>query len=76
MRLEALVARADGSFLLRRQVGGARADAARLGAELGVEPDPDEDEAGHERTDGVARLLEPAQQRHHHEHAGGQQQQP
>ena len=35
MRLTGLVARADGSFLLRRTVECLRADAARAGAELG-----------------------------------------
>jgi len=35
LRLTGLVARADGSFLLRRTEVGAAADAARLGAELG-----------------------------------------
>lgn len=34
--LTGLVARADGSFLLRRSLAGARNDAARLGAELGA----------------------------------------
>ena len=33
--LTGLVARADGSFLLRRTISGRRSDAARLGAELG-----------------------------------------
>jgi hydroxymethylbilane synthase len=36
LHLEGLVARADGSFLLRRDTAGARSDAARLGAELGA----------------------------------------
>ena len=36
LHLRGLVARADGSFLLRRAVSGARADAARLGRELGL----------------------------------------
>jgi hydroxymethylbilane synthase len=35
LRLTGLVARSDGSFLLRRTVEGAPADAARLGTELG-----------------------------------------
>lgn len=35
LRLTGLVARADGSFLLRRAISGHRSDAARLGAELG-----------------------------------------
>ncbi|MFL5256409.1 MAG: hydroxymethylbilane synthase [Rhodopila sp.] len=35
VELKGLVARADGSFLLRRTETGARADAARLGRELG-----------------------------------------
>lgn len=35
LRLIGLVARADGSFLLKRELQGAAADAARLGAELG-----------------------------------------
>jgi hydroxymethylbilane synthase len=34
--LTAMVARADGSFLLRRSLLGRAADAARLGAELGA----------------------------------------
>jgi len=34
--LTGLVARADGSFLLRREITGAPADAARLGIELGA----------------------------------------
>ena len=36
LHLTGLVARADGSFLLRRSLHGAAADAARLGAELGA----------------------------------------
>ena len=36
LRLTGLVARADGSFLLRRAITGDRADAARLGSELGA----------------------------------------
>ncbi len=36
LNLTGLVARADGSFLLKRSLHGARADAARLGAELGA----------------------------------------
>jgi len=36
LHLTGLVARADGSFLLRRSVTGAKADAARLGRELGL----------------------------------------
>lgn len=36
LRLEGLVARADGSFLLRRALQGDPADAARIGAELGA----------------------------------------
>ena len=36
LHLTGLVARADGSFLLKRSLMGAAADAARLGAELGV----------------------------------------
>ncbi len=35
LHLTGLVARADGSFLLRRVLRGAAADAARLGTELG-----------------------------------------
>jgi hydroxymethylbilane synthase len=35
LRLTGLVARADGSFLLRRRVSGAVADAERIGRELG-----------------------------------------
>jgi hydroxymethylbilane synthase len=35
LRLTGLVARADGSFLLKRHIEGLAADAARLGAELG-----------------------------------------
>jgi hydroxymethylbilane synthase len=37
LHLTGLVARADGSFLLKRSVVGAAGDAARLGAELGRE---------------------------------------
>jgi hydroxymethylbilane synthase len=37
LHLTGLVARADGSFLLKRSVVGAASDAARLGAELGRE---------------------------------------
>jgi hydroxymethylbilane synthase len=36
LHLEGLVARGDGSFLLRRSIAGDRRDAARLGAELGA----------------------------------------
>jgi hydroxymethylbilane synthase len=36
LRLTGLVARADGSFLLRRSILGDAADAARVGAELGA----------------------------------------
>jgi hydroxymethylbilane synthase len=36
LHLTGLVARADGSFLLRRTIVGARADAGRIGAELGA----------------------------------------
>ncbi len=36
LHLTGLVARPDGSFLLKRSVHGAREDAARLGAELGA----------------------------------------
>jgi hydroxymethylbilane synthase len=36
LRLTGLVARADGSFLLRRTLDGAAGDAARLGTELGT----------------------------------------
>ena len=36
LHLTGLVARADGSFLLKRSVVGAAGDAARLGAELGA----------------------------------------
>ncbi len=36
LHLTGLVARADGSFLLKRSLHGAPADAARLGAELGA----------------------------------------
>ncbi len=35
LRLTGLVARADGSFLLKRTIAGPPADAAKLGAELG-----------------------------------------
>ena len=35
LHLTGLVARADGSFLLKRSMHGSRADAARLGTELG-----------------------------------------
>ena len=35
LELTGLVARADGSFLLRRSISGSGADAARLGTELG-----------------------------------------
>ena len=37
IRLEALVARADGGFLLRREIEGLTEDAARLGRALGAE---------------------------------------
>ncbi len=37
IRLEGLVARADGSFLLRREIEGLTEDAARLGRALGAE---------------------------------------
>jgi hydroxymethylbilane synthase len=37
LRLTGLIARADGSFLLKRQLEGAVGDAERLGAELGEE---------------------------------------
>ena len=37
LHLTGLVARADGSFLLKRSLHGPAADAARLGAELGAE---------------------------------------
>ena len=37
LRLTGLVARCDGSFLLRRTITGRRADAARMGRELGLE---------------------------------------
>jgi hydroxymethylbilane synthase len=37
LRLVGLIARPDGSFLLRREVTGPAADAARIGAELGAE---------------------------------------
>lgn len=36
LELTGLVARADGSFLLRRNIGGAPADAERIGRELGA----------------------------------------
>jgi hydroxymethylbilane synthase len=36
LRLTGLVARPDGSFLLKRTLSGAEADAARIGAELGA----------------------------------------
>ena len=36
LHLTGLVARADGSFLLRRTLQGPPADAARIGAELGA----------------------------------------
>jgi len=36
LHLEGLVARGDGTFLLRRSIAGDRRDAARLGAELGA----------------------------------------
>jgi hydroxymethylbilane synthase len=36
LHLHGLVARADGTFLLRRELSGAVADAARIGAELGA----------------------------------------
>jgi hydroxymethylbilane synthase len=36
LRLTGLVARADGTFLLRRTVEGPRSDAARLGRDLGA----------------------------------------
>ena len=36
LTLTGLVARADGSFLLRQTLSGARADAARIGRELGA----------------------------------------
>ena len=36
LHLTGLVARADGSFLLKRSLVGAAADAARIGAELGA----------------------------------------
>ena len=35
LHLTGLVARADGSFLLKRSLPGAPADAERIGAELG-----------------------------------------
>jgi hydroxymethylbilane synthase len=37
LHMTGLVAREDGSFLLKRSIFGAPADAARLGAELGAE---------------------------------------
>ena len=37
LHLTGLVARPDGTFLIRREVVGARGDAARLGRELGAE---------------------------------------
>lgn len=37
LRLTGLVAREDGTFLLRRRISGSAADAARLGAALGAE---------------------------------------
>jgi hydroxymethylbilane synthase len=37
LHLTGLVARTDGSFLLKRTVTGAKADAERIGAELGAE---------------------------------------
>lgn len=37
LRLTGLIARADGSFLLKREVTGLAADAARMGRELGLE---------------------------------------
>jgi hydroxymethylbilane synthase len=36
LRITALIARADGSFVLKRSIRGAAADAVRLGAELGT----------------------------------------
>jgi len=36
LRLTGLVARADGSFLLKRAAHGAANDAARIGADLGA----------------------------------------
>ncbi|MGC8470566.1 MAG: hydroxymethylbilane synthase, partial [Acetobacteraceae bacterium] len=36
LHLAGLVARADGSFLLRRTIEGAAADAVRIGRELGL----------------------------------------
>ena len=36
LHLTGLVARADGSFLLKRSLHGPAADAARIGAELGA----------------------------------------
>jgi hydroxymethylbilane synthase len=36
LHLTGLVARADGTFLLRRELHGAAADAARIGVELGI----------------------------------------
>ncbi len=37
VKLEGLVARGDGSFIVRREIEGLRADAERLGRELGAE---------------------------------------
>jgi hydroxymethylbilane synthase len=37
MRLDGLVARGDGSFMIRRSIEGLRSDAVRLGRELGAE---------------------------------------
>ncbi len=37
MRLTGLIARAHGSFLLKRQITGHARDAARMGRELGLE---------------------------------------
>jgi hydroxymethylbilane synthase len=37
LHLTGLVARADGSFLLKRSLAGAPEDGARIGAELGAE---------------------------------------
>ena len=36
LQLTGLVARADGSFLLKRSLHGAAGDAARIGEELGA----------------------------------------
>jgi hydroxymethylbilane synthase len=36
LHLTGLVARPDGTFLLRRELAGARSDATRLGRELGA----------------------------------------